>query len=118
MFDPSEAIEKLQAEIYRTLKEFSKAKNIDEKLKLSELLKNLTQSLNVYFDFLSTVIDSELDSFDEEEDIYFRIEAVIHRFRRLPRGLPGGRRSAGCGGIRPGKKSFPFPRFPPAPGPG
>ena len=69
MFDPSEAIEKLQAEINRTLKEFSKAKNIDEKLKLSELLKNLTQSLNVYFDFLSTVIDSELDSFDEEEDI-------------------------------------------------
>ena len=69
MFDPTEAIEKLQTEINRTLKEFSKAKNIEEKLKLSELLKNLTQSLNVYFDFLSTVIDSELDSFDEEEDI-------------------------------------------------
>jgi hypothetical protein len=69
MFDPTEAIEKLQAEIDRTLKEFSKAKNTEEKLKLSELLKNLTQSLNVYFDFLSTVVDSELDSFDEEEDI-------------------------------------------------
>ena len=69
MFDPSETIEKLQAEINRTLKEFSKAKNTEEKLKLSELLKNLTQSLNVYLDFLSTVIDSELDSFDEEEDI-------------------------------------------------
>jgi hypothetical protein len=69
MFDPTEAIEKLQAEINRTLKEFSKAKNTEEKLKLSELLKNLTQSLNVYFDFLSTVIDSELDRFDEEEDI-------------------------------------------------
>ncbi|HSO72579.1 MAG TPA: hypothetical protein VLR91_08030 [Thermodesulfobacteriota bacterium] len=69
MFDPSETIEKLQAEINRTLKEFSKAKNTEEKLKLSELLKNLTQSLNVYFDFLSAVIDSELDSFDEEEDI-------------------------------------------------
>ena len=69
MFDPTEAIEKLQAEINRTLKEFSKAKNTEEKLKLSELLKNLTQSLNVYFDFLSAVIDSELDSFDEEEDI-------------------------------------------------
>jgi hypothetical protein len=69
MFDPSETIEKLQAEINRTLKEFSKAKNTEEKLKLSELLKNLTQSLNVYLDFLSTVIDSELDRFDEEEDI-------------------------------------------------
>jgi len=68
MFDPTEAIEKLQAEIDRTLKEFSKAKNTEEKLKLSEILKNLTQSLNVYFDFLSTVIDSELDRFDEEED--------------------------------------------------
>jgi hypothetical protein len=68
MFDPTEAIEKLQAEINRTLKEFSRAKNTEEKLKLSELLKNLTQSLNVYFDFLSTVIDSELDRFDEEED--------------------------------------------------
>ena len=68
MFDPTEAIEKLQAEIDRTLKEFSKVKNPEEKLKLSEILKNLTQSLNVYFDFLSTVIDSELDRFDEEED--------------------------------------------------
>ena len=68
MFDPTEAIEKLQAEIDRTLKEFSKAKNTEEKLKLSEILKNLTQSLNVYFDFLSKVIDSELDRFDEEED--------------------------------------------------
>ena len=68
MFDPTEAIEKLQAEIDRTLKEFSKAKNPEEKLKLSEILKNLTQSLNVYFDFLSTVIASELDRFDEEED--------------------------------------------------
>jgi hypothetical protein len=68
MFDPAETIEKLQAEINRTLKEFSKAKTTEEKLKLSELLKNLTQSLNVYFDFLSTVIDSELDRFDEEED--------------------------------------------------
>jgi hypothetical protein len=68
MFDPTEAIEKLQAEIDRTLKEISKAKNIEDKLKLSELLKNLTQSLNVYFDFLSTVIDSELDMLDSEED--------------------------------------------------
>jgi hypothetical protein len=68
MFDPTEAIEKLQTEIDRTLKEFSKAKNTEEKLKLSEILKNLTQSLNVYFDFLSTVIDSELDRFDDEED--------------------------------------------------
>jgi len=68
MFDPTEAIEKLQAEVDRTLKEISRAKNIEEKLKFSELLKNLTQSLNVYFDFLSTVIDSELDMLDSEED--------------------------------------------------
>ena len=68
MFDPTEAIEKLQAEINRTLKELSKAKNTEEKLKLSELLINLTQSLNVYFDFLGTLIDSELDRFEDEED--------------------------------------------------
>jgi hypothetical protein len=68
MFDPTEAIEKLQAEIDRTLKEISRAKNIEDKLKLSELLKNLTQSLNVYFDFLSTVIDSELDMLDSDEE--------------------------------------------------
>jgi hypothetical protein len=68
MLYPTKAIEKLQAEIDRTLKEISRAKNIEEKLKLSELLKNLTQSLNVYFDFLSTVIDSELDMLDSEED--------------------------------------------------
>jgi len=69
MFDPTGTIEKLQAEIDRTIKEFSKARNTEEKLKLSEVLRNLTQSLNVYFDFLSTVIDSELDRFDEEDEI-------------------------------------------------
>ena len=69
MFDPTGTIEKLQAEIDRTIKEFSKARNTEEKLKLSEVLRNLTQSLNVYFDFLSTVMDSELDRFDEEDEI-------------------------------------------------
>lgn len=68
MFDPTEAIEKLQAEIDRTLKEISRAKNIEERLKLSELLNNLTGSINVYFDFLGTVIDSDLDMLDSEED--------------------------------------------------
>jgi hypothetical protein len=68
MFDPTEAIEKLQAEIDRTLKEISRAKNIEERLKLSELLNNLTGSINVYFDFLSTVIDSDLDMLDSDND--------------------------------------------------
>jgi uncharacterized phage protein gp47/JayE len=68
MFDPTEAIEKLQSEINKTLKEFSKAKNIDEKLKLSELLNNLTESIGVYFDFLTTVMGSEIEGFDEDDD--------------------------------------------------
>ena len=68
MFDPTESMEKLQAEIDRTLKEISKAKSIDDKLKWSELLNNLTDSLSVYFDFLTTVMDSEMDLMDEEED--------------------------------------------------
>jgi hypothetical protein len=68
MFDPTEAIEKLQAEIDRTLKEISKAKTLEEKLQLSELLNNLTESIGVYFDFLTSVMDSDSDMWDEEED--------------------------------------------------
>jgi hypothetical protein len=68
MFDPTKAIEKLQDEIDRTLKEISKAKTIDEKLKWSELLNNLTESIGVYFDFITSAMDAEMDTWDEEED--------------------------------------------------
>jgi hypothetical protein len=68
MFDPTKAIETLQAEIDRTLKEISKAKGIEEKLKWSELLNNLTDSIGVYFDFVTSAMEAEMDMWDEEED--------------------------------------------------
>lgn len=68
MFDPTEVIEKLQAEIDRTLKDISQAKDIEEKLRLSELLNNLTDSIGVYFDFLISAMDSEMEMWDEEEE--------------------------------------------------
>jgi hypothetical protein len=68
MFDPTKAIENLQAEIDRTLKELSKAKGIEEKLKWSELLNNLTDSIGVYFDFVTSAMEAEMDMWDEEED--------------------------------------------------
>jgi hypothetical protein len=68
MFDPTKAIENLQVEIDRALKEIAKAKGIDEKLKWSELLNNLTDSIGVYFDFVTSAMAADMDMWDEEED--------------------------------------------------
>jgi hypothetical protein len=68
MFDPTKAIENLQTEIDRTLKEISKAATVEEKMKWSELLNNLTDSIDVYFDFLAAAMNSEMEMWDEEED--------------------------------------------------
>jgi uncharacterized phage protein gp47/JayE len=68
MFDPTKAIENLQAEIDRTLKEIAKAKGVDEKLKWSELLNHLTASIGVYFDFVISSMAAESEMWDEEED--------------------------------------------------
>ena len=68
MFDPTEVIEKLQKEIDRTLKDISKAKDIEEKLKLSELLNNLTDSIGVYFDFVIDSMSADMEMWDEEDE--------------------------------------------------
>jgi hypothetical protein len=41
---------------------------VEEKMKWSELLNNLTDSIDVYFDFLAAAMNSEMEMWDEEED--------------------------------------------------
>jgi uncharacterized phage protein gp47/JayE len=68
MFDPTKTIESIQAEIDRTIKELAKAKGIDDKLKWSELLNNLTDSIGVYFDFVIDSMAADMDMWDEEDE--------------------------------------------------
>jgi hypothetical protein len=68
MFDPTETIQKLQEEIDQALKEISRARGVDEKLKWSELLNNLTDSIGVYFDFVIDSMAADMDVWDEEEE--------------------------------------------------
>ena len=70
MFDPSKTIEKIQSEIDSTLKELSKNKNFDEKIKLSQVILNLTQAQGVYLQFMADIMESGMEGqeFYDDED--------------------------------------------------
>ncbi len=74
MINPNESIVGLQEEIRRTIKDIQKAKGVDQRHKLSEVLCNLTRSLEVYLDFVTGMMESQFDlmddEFDEEDDLF------------------------------------------------
>ncbi len=75
MEDFMDAVEDMQKELKRAVKELSKSKNIDERIKLSELIKNLSSAVGVYFSFASDMMINEMgfpemdDDDDDDDDL-------------------------------------------------
>ncbi len=68
----------ISSEISATLKLMKKAKTADDKLKYSEAVKNLCESLGIFFDFFETIApfgcmgdDDELEEIDDDAPIPF-----------------------------------------------
>lgn len=63
--DPEKIMESLSIEIGSALKKMSRAKNLEEKKEYSIIIKNLCESLGVFFKAASDMIDMDMEDFDE-----------------------------------------------------
>jgi hypothetical protein len=70
--DPEKILDGLSKELLSALKAMSKAKNIDEKEVHSRIVKNLSESLGVFFDLANEMMPLGFDDDDiDKEDIPF-----------------------------------------------
>lgn len=69
--DPDKIITGLTKELSAELKTMSKTKDIDAKETHSRIIKNLCQSLGVFFDLMSEMMPYEPDDDLNNEDIPF-----------------------------------------------
>ncbi len=68
--DPDKIMGGLSKELNSALKAMAKAKDVNEKEVYSRIVKNLCESLGVFFDLASEMMSSDSDD-DLEEDIPF-----------------------------------------------
>jgi len=71
VMDPDKIMDGLSKELNSALKEMSKAKNVNEKETYSRIVKNLCESLGVFFRLASEMDSLDVDDDDLEEDIPF-----------------------------------------------
>ena len=70
--NPAKLIDGLSKEVISALKAMSKAKGVDEKEAYSRIVKNLCESLGVFFDLASEMMPLDLDDDDlDKGDIPF-----------------------------------------------
>ncbi len=69
--DPEKIIIGLSKELTSELKAKSKAKDVNEKEIHSRIVKNLCESLGVFFDLASEVMSFDFDDNSDKEDIPF-----------------------------------------------
>jgi len=69
--DPDKIMDDLLKELNSALKAMSKAKNVNEKEVYSRIVKNLCESLGVFFRLASEMMSLDSDDDLENEDIPF-----------------------------------------------
>ncbi len=69
--DPEKIIIGLSKELRSELKAMSKSKDVNEKEIHSRIVKNLCESLGVFFDLASEVMSFDFDDDSDKEDIPF-----------------------------------------------
>ncbi len=67
--EPDKIMDGISKELMTALKDMAKAKNADEKLKYSQVVKNLCDSLGIFLDLASSMVPFEID--DEEGTLPF-----------------------------------------------
>jgi hypothetical protein len=69
--DPDKIMNGLSNELNSALKAMTKAKNVNEKEVYSRIVKNLCESLGVFFNLASEMMPFDSDDDSESEDIPF-----------------------------------------------
>ena len=65
--NPEKLMDDLMKELDVALKAMSKAKTVEERVAHSQIVKNLSESLGVFLNAASNLMESGLDDFDEDE---------------------------------------------------
>ena len=65
LVEPDKIMDKLSKELDNALKAMAKAKDLNEKESHSRIVKNLCESLGVFFDLASDMMPFEDDEFEE-----------------------------------------------------
>jgi hypothetical protein len=65
--NPEKVVEDLIKELNVALKAMSKAKTVEEKVVHSQIVKNLCESLGVFLNAASNMMENDFDDFDEDE---------------------------------------------------
>ena len=69
--DPEKIVEGLSKEVISVLKAMSKAKDVNEKEVHSRIVKNLCESLGVFFDLASEIMPFDFDGDSDDEAVPF-----------------------------------------------
>ncbi|HDR15782.1 MAG TPA: hypothetical protein ENN79_09940 [Desulfobacteraceae bacterium] len=69
--DPEKIIDGLSKELLSTLKLMSKVKDVNERETYSRIVKNLCESLGVFFDLANDMMPFDFDDDLDKEDIPF-----------------------------------------------
>jgi RecJ-like exonuclease len=69
--DPEKIMDGLSKELNLALKAMAKAKDVNEKQVYSQIVKNLCESLGVFFNLASEMMSFDSDDDSDKEDIPF-----------------------------------------------
>jgi len=61
MMEPQDIMDGISKELGDALKGMAKAKSLEEKMAYSRIVKNLSESLGVFIDLASSVMDMDFD---------------------------------------------------------
>ena len=68
MYELPNVLDDLTVELGKTIKELSKTKDIDTKLKLAEIIKTLSESMSVFLDSIGLMPPPYMEDFLDIED--------------------------------------------------
>ncbi len=66
--DPEQLINALDNELNSSIRDMGREKDLDKRVKQSEIVKNLSESMGVFLRLISDVMSADFDGFEEDSD--------------------------------------------------
>jgi len=68
MIDPEQLMNELGEELHTSIQDMRGADNIEERLRHSEIVRNLSESMGVFLRLISDVMNAPFEGFEEDHD--------------------------------------------------
>jgi len=68
MMDPEQLMNALGSELKTSIRDMAGEKDLDRRVKQSEIVKNLSESMGVFLRLISDVMSADFDGFEEDYD--------------------------------------------------